>query len=94
MKRLALIALVALVAPVAPAFADVTVKSTGSGKGMGMDRAMSITTYIKGNKMRTDTDTFSSFVTGRANRGGTFFIRPAGGVDLCNVNVPVRRVQG
>jgi peptidylprolyl isomerase len=44
--------------------------------------------------MRTDTDTFSAFVTGRANRGGTFFIRPAGGVDLCNVNVPVRRVQG
>jgi peptidylprolyl isomerase len=44
--------------------------------------------------MRTDTGTFSAFVTGRANRGGTFFIRPAGGVDLCNVNVPVRRVTG
>ena len=42
--------------------------------------------------MRTDTETFSAYVTGRANRGGTFFIRPAGGVDLCNVNVPVRRV--
>ena len=41
--------------------------------------------------MRTDTDTFSAFVTGRANRGGTFFNLPAGGVDLCNVNVPVRR---
>lgn len=41
--------------------------------------------------MRTDTPTFSAFVRGRANRGGTFFQVPAGGVDLCNVNLPVRR---
>jgi peptidylprolyl isomerase len=41
--------------------------------------------------MRSDSDAFSAFVTGRANRGGSFFIRPAGGIDLCNVNVPVRR---
>jgi peptidylprolyl isomerase len=44
--------------------------------------------------MRSDTQTFSSYVTGRANRGGSFFIRPAGGVDVCNVNVPVRRTGG
>jgi hypothetical protein len=55
MKRWILVALVALAAHAAPAFADVTVKSTGAGKGMGMQQAMSITTYIKGNKMRTDT---------------------------------------
>lgn len=58
MKRLALVALGALVASVAlvaPAFADVTLKSTGSGKGLGMGATMSTTTYIKGNKMRTDT---------------------------------------
>ncbi len=42
--------------------------------------------------MRTDSDTFARYVTGRANRGGTFFQVPAGGVDLCNVNVPVRAV--
>lgn len=41
--------------------------------------------------MRTESEAFSAYVTGRANRGGTFFIRPAGGIDLCNVNVPVRR---
>ncbi|HEX8532614.1 MAG TPA: peptidylprolyl isomerase [Allosphingosinicella sp.] len=41
--------------------------------------------------MRTDTETFSAYVTGRANRAGTFFRVPAGGVDVCNVNVPVRR---
>lgn len=55
MKRLILVALVALVAPVAPAFADVTVKSSLAGKGMGMSGTMTTVTYIKGNKMRTDT---------------------------------------
>ena len=44
--------------------------------------------------MRSASDAFSAYVTGRANRGGTFFNRPAGGVDVCNVNVPVRRVAG
>jgi len=55
MQRLILVALIALVAPVAPALADVTVKSTGSGKGLGMTANMATTTFIKGNKMRTDT---------------------------------------
>jgi len=41
--------------------------------------------------LRTDTPTFAAYVLGRANRGGTFFNVPAGGVDLCNVGVPVRR---
>ena len=41
--------------------------------------------------MRTDGPTFSAYVTGRANRGGAFFTRPAGGVDVCNAPVPVRR---
>jgi len=44
--------------------------------------------------MRTDGRAFSAYVAGRANRGGTFFQVPAGGVDLCNVNVPVRRKPG
>ena len=55
MKRLALVALVALVAPVAPAFADVTIKSSMSGKGLGAGGTTTSTTYIKGNKMRSDT---------------------------------------
>jgi len=42
--------------------------------------------------LRSGTPTFDAYVLGRANRGGTFFQVPAGGVDLCNVNVPVRRV--
>ena len=40
MKRSILVALVALVARrTSPSFADVTVKSTGAGKGMGMSAA-------------------------------------------------------
>ncbi len=60
LSRAALVALVALVAPVAPAalvapaFADVTMKSTMTGKGMGMGGTFNSTTYIKGNKMRND----------------------------------------
>lgn len=54
MKRSILAALFTVVLT-APLFADVTVKSTGAGKGMGMEREMQTITYIKGNKMRTDT---------------------------------------
>ncbi|MSO35018.1 MAG: hypothetical protein EXQ50_12490 [Acidobacteria bacterium] len=54
MKRLILVALLAT-AFAAPSFADVTVKATASGKGMGMSAGMTTITYIKGNKMRTDT---------------------------------------
>ena len=41
--------------------------------------------------LRSDSEAFSRYVTGRANRGGDFFGRPAGGVDICNVPVPVRK---
>ncbi|HEX8666814.1 MAG TPA: peptidylprolyl isomerase [Allosphingosinicella sp.] len=43
--------------------------------------------------LRSDSQAFSAYVTGRANRGGEFFQRPAGGVDLCNALVPVRRAK-
>ena len=54
MKRSISIALFA-VALASPSFADVTVKSTVVGKGMGMGGTMATTTFIKGTKMRTDT---------------------------------------
>ena len=38
-----------------PTFADVTLKQTTTGKGMGMSSTMPGTTYIKGLKMRTET---------------------------------------
>jgi peptidylprolyl isomerase len=44
--------------------------------------------------LRSDSLSFSQYITGRANRGGDFFDRPAGGVDLCNAAVPVRKIGG
>jgi peptidylprolyl isomerase len=34
---------------------------------------------------------FARYAAARANRRDTFFVQPAGGVDACNVPVPVRR---
>ena len=41
--------------------------------------------------MRTDSATFAALIAARANRREPFFLRPANGVDVCNVRVPVRR---
>lgn len=41
--------------------------------------------------MRTETAAFGAYADARANRRDAFFIRPAGGADLCNVPVPTRR---
>ena len=40
--------------------------------------------------MRGDAPAFAAYLDGRANRRDAFFVRPAGGVDLCNAPVPVR----
>ena len=41
--------------------------------------------------MDTGSASFADYLRVRANRKDDFYIRPAGGVDLCNVSVPVRR---
>ncbi|WP_419827079.1 peptidylprolyl isomerase [Sphingomonas sp.] len=41
--------------------------------------------------MRTDGAAFAAYVDARLDRRDAFFVRPAGGADLCNVPVPVRR---
>jgi peptidylprolyl isomerase len=41
--------------------------------------------------MDTASPTFARYLRVRANRHDSFYIRPAGGVDLCNVQVPVRK---
>jgi len=41
--------------------------------------------------MDTGSTTFAQYLKLRANRHDDFYIRPAGGVDLCNVQVPVRK---
>ena len=39
----------------------------------------------------TASASFAAYLRVRANRRDDFYIRPAGGVDLCNVSVPVRK---
>ena len=41
--------------------------------------------------MDTSGPTFARYLKVRANRHDEFYIQPAGGVDLCNVQVPVRK---
>lgn len=41
--------------------------------------------------MRTQSPEFAAWVEARANRRDGFFIRPAGGADICNLLPPVRR---
>jgi cyclophilin family peptidyl-prolyl cis-trans isomerase len=42
----------------------------------------------------TEAETFAKYADARANRRDPFFIVPAGGADICNIPVPVRRVAG
>jgi peptidylprolyl isomerase len=43
--------------------------------------------------LSTETETFARYAEARANRRDPFFIVPAGGADICNVPVPVRRFE-
>lgn len=40
--------------------------------------------------LSTESDSFARYADARANRRDPFFIKPAGGADICNVPVPVR----
>ncbi|MDP3676154.1 MAG: peptidylprolyl isomerase [Novosphingobium sp.] len=43
--------------------------------------------------LSTESPTFARYADARANRRDPFFIKPAGGADICNIPVPVRRVK-
>lgn len=43
--------------------------------------------------LATQSESFSRYVAVRANRQDAFYTVPAGGVDVCNVQVPIRRVE-
>jgi cyclophilin family peptidyl-prolyl cis-trans isomerase len=43
--------------------------------------------------LSTESESFARYADARANRRDPFFIRPAGGADICNIPVPVRRVK-
>jgi cyclophilin family peptidyl-prolyl cis-trans isomerase len=44
--------------------------------------------------LSTDSDAFAAYADARANRLDPFFNVPAGGADVCNIPVPVRRKAG
>jgi peptidylprolyl isomerase len=41
--------------------------------------------------LSTDSDSFAAYADARANRRDAFFNIPAGGADICNILVPIRR---
>lgn len=41
--------------------------------------------------LSTESDSFARYADARANRRDPFFIVPAGGADICNIPVPIRR---
>jgi peptidylprolyl isomerase len=43
--------------------------------------------------LNTESASFARYADARANRRDAFYIQPAGGVDICNVPVTVRRVK-
>ncbi|UVO55913.1 peptidylprolyl isomerase [Sphingomonas sp. SUN039] len=42
--------------------------------------------------LSTESASFARYAAARANRRDAFFIHPAGGADICNIPVPVRKV--
>ena len=43
--------------------------------------------------LSTESAAFARYAEARANRRDPFFIKPAGGADICNIPVPVRRAK-
>jgi peptidylprolyl isomerase len=43
--------------------------------------------------LSTESGSFAAYVDKRANRKDDFYVQPAGGVDVCNVPVPIREVK-
>jgi cyclophilin family peptidyl-prolyl cis-trans isomerase len=43
--------------------------------------------------LSTESESFARYADARANRRDAFFIKPAGGADVCNIPVPVRRAK-
>lgn len=41
--------------------------------------------------LSTESESFAAYADARANRRDPFFIKPAGGADICNIPVPVRQ---
>jgi len=42
--------------------------------------------------LASESESFAAYVRVKANRNDSFYKTPAGGIDVCNVQVPIRRV--
>ena len=42
--------------------------------------------------LASESESFARYVQVRANRNDAFYKVPAGGIDVCNVQVPIRRI--
>jgi peptidylprolyl isomerase len=42
--------------------------------------------------LKTGSPTFTAYVEARRNRGGPFYVRPAGAIDNCSIAPPVRAI--
>lgn len=95
---------IALVGRVISGFEAMTTLPRGT-EALGIYKERSSDVPIKGAKLVSDLPegertrfeylagpSFAAYLHKRANRHDDFYIRPAGGVDVCNVNVPVRMV--
>jgi cyclophilin family peptidyl-prolyl cis-trans isomerase len=55
---------------------------------MGNDKPLPTYEYLN-----TESASFAKYADARANRRDPFFIKPAGGADICNIPVPVQRMK-
>ena len=66
----------------------VPIRSIRLASEMETDKPLPTYEYLS-----TESASFSAYADARANRRDPFFIRPAGGADICNIPVPVRRAK-
>ena len=57
-----------------------------------LGNALPATEQLRFEYLDTASKAFAQYADARANRRDPFFIKPAGGADICNIPVPVRRV--
>jgi cyclophilin family peptidyl-prolyl cis-trans isomerase len=66
----------------------VPIRSVRIGSEMETDKPLPRYEYLS-----TESESFAKYADARANRRDPFFIKPAGGADICNIPVTVRRVK-
>jgi peptidylprolyl isomerase len=71
----------------------VPILSVRIGKTTSSSEAVGEQTTPRFEYLSTESKTFAAYARARANRRDPFFNVPAGGADICNIPVPIRRVE-